>query len=194
MSSTVGWATRLGVVVIFDKPRLSAIRVMLSAIFGAGVSGVERTAAKKVLSRLDVAWHDRRSVEDIAPDECVIVVVGNDLDAVANIMRRCKNARIVGLGVLASKPTRKILTDLQVRVSSPPSCRTPPVTPHGSYLKHTMRITTFCAGGRSSGFLGLYPGHFWCTCAKPRAVLASCCCVVSCLSCTSVLQDVHVYG
>ena len=141
MSSTVGLETRLNMSRKFLTTRPSAIQgaapppevqctpVMLaagwqgakvSAIFGAGVSGVERTAAKKVLSRLDIALHDRRDVEDIAPDECVLVVVGNDLDAVANIMRRSKNARIVGLGVLASKPTRKILTELQVRVSSRP--------------------------------------------------------------------------
>jgi hypothetical protein len=61
-----------------------------AAVLGAGLSNVERAAAKKVLSRLDIACQERRGEHDIAADERVLAVIGMDLDAMTRLVERCE--------------------------------------------------------------------------------------------------------
>jgi hypothetical protein len=97
-----------------------------AAVLGAGLSNVERAAAKKVLSRLDIACQERRGEHDIAADERVLVVIGMDLDVMTRLVQRCKKAHVIGVGVLAARPSLNVLASLQVhrtfRTLLPPAC------------------------------------------------------------------------
>ena len=86
-----------------------------AAVLSAGLLPAERTAARKVLSRLDITCNERRAEHDIAHDECVLVVIGMDLDVMTRIVQRCKKALVIGVGVLASRPSLGVLASLQVQ-------------------------------------------------------------------------------
>ena len=110
-----------------------------TAVLGSNLSSSERVAARKALGRLDIQCADRRTQEDISPDESVFIVVGNDLAAAERLAKRCRlqrrpahrplwtetdcsrrvaggrRASIVGIDVLNSKPPLRDLLRLKVR-------------------------------------------------------------------------------
>ena len=61
-----------------------------AAVLGSTLSSSERVAARKALSRLDIQCAERRTQEDVSPDERVFIVVGNDLAAAESLAKRCR--------------------------------------------------------------------------------------------------------
>ncbi len=113
-----------------------------AAVLSAGLLPAERTAARKVLSRLDITCNERRAEHDIAHDECVLVVIGMDLDVMTRIVQRCKKALVIGVGVLASRPSLGVLASLQVQRTFHTRLIAPPGLPDTSCVCTMHCITS----------------------------------------------------
>ncbi len=64
-----------------------------AAVLGATLSLAERAAALKALSRLAIPCVERRTQDDVAPDENVFIIVGSDLAAAERLAARCRCQR-----------------------------------------------------------------------------------------------------
>ena len=85
------------------------------AVLGRDLSRDQRTAAVKALSRLDIMCDGNRTPDDIGADESVWVVLGGggNLAAIQELCGRCKAARVLGVRVLAAKPSLHKLIQLE---------------------------------------------------------------------------------
>jgi hypothetical protein len=68
-------------------------RAPRAAVLGSTLSSSERIAARNALGRLDIQCAERRTQEDVSPDESVFIVVGNDLAAAERLAKRCRSQR-----------------------------------------------------------------------------------------------------
>jgi len=64
-----------------------------AAVLGATLSLAERAAALKALSRLAIPCVERQTQDNVAPDECVFIIVGSDLAAAERLAARCRCPR-----------------------------------------------------------------------------------------------------
>ena len=127
-----------------------------AAVLGAGLSNVERAAAKKVLSRLDIACQEWRGEHDIAADERVLAVIGMDLDAMTRLVERCEALHAASAVHLV--PWRRCPGATACPFSARP-LRMPTLRGRGRVATGGRRHARACGlrGGCLQGVLRVYP-------------------------------------